>query len=215
MKAALFDMDGTLLDNMPFHNKAWREIVESFGSAMSEEQIQRSFAGKKNEEIIPIFAGELSADDLARVADRKERLYRSLYTGQVKPHSGALELLAALRKKGIKLAIASAAPPENRAFVFASTTLRDAVDSVTGGNEAKRGKPAPDLFLLAAERLGVRGDECIVFEDAVLGVQAGVAAGAKVVGVTTVESDAHLRAAGAFMTIPDFTDLETLIRLFD
>ena len=206
--AALFDLDGTLVDNMRFHFAAWRTVAHDHGIALDDARIQSEFAGKKNSEIIPALLGRLvSADELITIGDRKEALYRSLYAGNVALVPGAKAYLTYLRGRRIKLALASSAPPENRTFVLAALKLEHMFDAIVGGEEVARGKPAPDIFLRAAERVSVLPAHCIVFEDAVMGVQGAVAAGARAIGVTTVECDEALRAAGAVVTIPDFLDV--------
>ncbi|MCC6806072.1 MAG: beta-phosphoglucomutase family hydrolase [Deltaproteobacteria bacterium] len=207
IRAALFDLDGTLVDNMRYHFAAWRKTAAALGVTLDDRTIQREFAGKKNDEIIPIVLGRAASPaEIANIAWQKESAYRDAYAAHVALVPGALALIDALRARGMKTAIASAAPPENRAMVLDALMLRARFDAIAGGEECKRGKPWPDIFLLAAERVGVAPAECVVFEDAVLGVKAAVAAGAVVVGVTTVEPAHALLGAGARMTIKDFVD---------
>jgi beta-phosphoglucomutase len=205
MKAALFDLDGTLVDNMRFHFDAWKQMGRELGLTLDDAFIQRELAGKKNEEIIPQLLGPSVTDARIRdIAARKEELYRSLYRGRVVALPGVLAYMTRLKLEGVKVAIASAAPPENRELVLSSLGLGEGLDAVVGGEEAQRGKPWPDIFLLAAARVGVEPRECTVFEDAILGVKAGVAAGCTVIGVTTSESAEALLAAGASRAMSDF-----------
>lgn len=116
IQAAVFDLDGTLVDNMGVHLRAWQQIGRKLGKEISAEQFERDFAGRKNEEIFPRLLGRAVPDPEWRpLADEKEAAYRELYRGKVAPMPGAPALLQALKQKGIKRAIASAAPPENRA----------------------------------------------------------------------------------------------------
>jgi len=202
MKAALFDLDGTLVDNMKFHFAAWKQIATRLGVQLDDMRVQREFAGKRNEEILPLLGVALA--DIPRLAAEKEALYRELYRPHVTFVRGAQAYIAQLRARHIKTAIASAAPMDNRNMVLDALGARPLFDAVAGGEEVRHGKPAPDLFELAATRLGVPPSECLVFEDAVLGVRGAVAAGCRVIGVTTVESAEALRAAGAEQTIQDF-----------
>jgi beta-phosphoglucomutase len=206
--AALFDLDGTLVDNMRFHLEAWRVVLGELGVTLDDARMHREFSGKKSGEIIPVLLDRpLDAAEVLAIEHRKEALYRELYRPSVRLVPGARELIERLRARGIKVAIASAAPPENRAMVIDALQLAPLLDAVVGGEEVVHGKPSPDLFLLAARRVGVAPERCLVFEDAVNGVLAAIAAGAGAVGVTTLETAEQLRAAGATWTMGDYLGL--------
>ena len=205
--AVLFDLDGTLVDNMPFHTSAWLETGRLLNVALTREQIL-GFAGRKNEEILPVILGRpLHPEELTRFAEQKEARYRELYTGHIQLLAGADSLLDELSARGIAIAIASAAPHANRKLVLEATGLAARMGAVVGAEEVERGKPAPDLFLEAARRLGADPAHTLVFEDAISGVQAGIAAGMRVCGITTSEPAEKLIAAGALAAIPDFRAL--------
>jgi beta-phosphoglucomutase len=208
LKAAVFDMDGTLLDNMRYHNRAWLEMVRRLGVSATEEQFERHFAGKKNEEIFPELLGRpVEGEELARLADEKESLYRELYRPHLAPLRGARELLERLRASGLRLAVATAAPPGNRTFALDGLMLRPLFEHVVGAEDVKRGKPFPDIFLAAARALGVEPEACVAFEDAIQGVRAARAAGMLAVGVTTTTPAELLKEAGAQWTLTDFSRL--------
>jgi beta-phosphoglucomutase len=213
--AVLFDLDGTLVDNMSFHIAAWIEFGRMLDRELSREQIL-GFAGHKNEEILPKILGRaLHAEELTRFAEQKEARYRELYAGQIELHAGADAFLDLLAARGVARAIASAAPLENRKLVLGATGLASRMGAVVGAEEVKRGKPAPDLFLEAARRIGAAPANTLVFEDAVAGVQAGLAAGMRVCGITTSEPADKLIAAGALAAFADFRavppELEALL----
>jgi beta-phosphoglucomutase len=213
VRAVLFDLDGTLVDNMAAHARAWVETARSLGRALTAETVQRDFAGRRNDELFPMLLGRpVGPDELALLADAKEARYRELYRPHLCPLAGAEALLDGLRRRGVRCAVASAAPAPNRAFVLDGLGWRGRFDAVVGAEEVARGKPFPDLFLRAAERVGVEPAACLVFEDATLGVQAAQAAGMRVCGITTAEPSAVLRAAGAFACAPDFTALPEAVR---
>jgi beta-phosphoglucomutase len=205
-RGAVFDLDGTLVDNIRFHFEAFRALAARLGLVMDEATFQ-SFNGLKNEDIFPRFLGRtLTRAESEALSDEKEATYRALYAPRLVAHRGADALLDRLRAAGMKLAVASSAPPANRKLVLDGLGWNERFDAVVA-SEGLRGKPAPDVFLAAAERLGVAPDACIAFEDAVNGVEAAAAAGMLVVGVTTNVPAATLSAAGARFTIADFVSL--------
>ncbi|MCK8496451.1 HAD family hydrolase [Myxococcus fulvus] len=217
LRAAVFDMDGTLVDNMVFHNQAWVALARKLGLSLTAEDFQTRFAGRKNEEILPELLGRaLDAEELQRLADEKEDHYRTLYRPHLRLHRGAEALLSRLRAAGIPMAIATAAPEGNRALVIDGLGLRPVFQRIVGAEEVSRGKPFPDIFLAAARGLGVDPSECLAFEDAILGVMSARDAGMPVVGITTTTTAHQLRQAGALWTLPDFTTFppELEARLF-
>ena len=206
LQAAVFDLNGTLVDDIRFHYQAWKALGDRVGFVMDEAVFQ-SCNGLKNEDIFPRVLGrDVGPSIIETLGREKEEQYRALYRPHLAPVAGAEALFARLREHGVKLAVASSAPIENRTMVIEGLRWTDMFDVVVA-NEGLRGKPAPDIFLAAAERLGVEPRACLVFEDAVNGVVAARAAGMPVVGVTTNVPAEALREAGASLTIADFTTL--------
>jgi HAD superfamily hydrolase (TIGR01509 family) len=209
----LFDLDGTLVDNMRFHIDAWIELGAALGSKLTREQVMHDFSGRRNEEILPIVAGRaLEPAELARLAEQKEARYRELYAPHLALVDGAAELFDSLDQRGIQYGISSAAPRKNRDFVLDGLAIRQRMAGIVGGEEVARGKPAPDLFLEGAKRIGIIPAEILVFEDARLGVQAALAAGMQVAGITTGEPAEALEQAGAVGTSPSFRQLPQVVR---
>lgn len=213
VRAALFDLDGTLVDNMRFHIDAWIDTARLLGRELTAERVMREFAGRRNAEIFPLLLERpVEGDELARLAEEKEARYRARFAPHLAPLDGALALLDACASAGIVVAVASAAPAPNRDFVLDGLGLRARFAAIVGSEEVARGKPAPDLFLEAARRIGVEPQRALVFEDATLGIAAARAAGMRAVGITTVEDAESLRAAGAFATAPHFAALPPDVR---
>ncbi|WP_426750989.1 HAD family hydrolase [Myxococcus sp. Y35] len=208
LRAVVFDMDGTLVDNMRFHNEAWVSFARKLGLPLTAEDFQSRYAGKKNEEIIPELLGRpVAPDELTRIAEEKESHYRNLYRPHLQLHRGAEAFIQRLRDARVPAAIATAAPQGNRELVLDGLGIRPLFASIVGAEQVTRGKPAPDIFLAAAKALGVEPTACLAFEDAVLGVTSAREAGMTVVGLTTGAPEADLRQAGAHWVLPDFTTL--------
>jgi beta-phosphoglucomutase len=206
LRAAIFDLNGTLVDDIAYHYRAWKALADRHGFAM-DEAIFQSINGFKNEDIFPKLMGrDVEPARMDAMAQEKETMYRELYRPHLSPVRGAETLFERLRAAGVKLAVASSAPARNRELVIEGLGWADRFDLVVA-NENLRGKPAPDIFLAAAQRLDVPARQCLVFEDAVNGVIAAKAAGISCVGVTTNVAAATLRDAGAVLTIADFDGL--------
>lgn len=215
-RAAIFDLDGTLVDNMRFHGAAWMALCARHGLPGTVDTFEREYAGKKNEEILPLlFNRPLAPEELERLAEEKEEEYRRTYRPHLALVAGADPLLRWLRDHGVPLAIASAAPPKNRALALDGLALHPRFDAVIGAEQVPRGKPHPDLFLAAAQALGIPSSDCLAFEDAVNGIRSAKAAGMYAVGLTTSAPEASLLAAGADRVLADFLPLlPELTRLF-
>ncbi|HEU4382097.1 MAG TPA: HAD family phosphatase [Anaeromyxobacteraceae bacterium] len=207
-RAAVFDLDGTLVDNMAFHGRAWVATAERLGVQATRDQFEREWAGKTSPEIFEILlGGPQPAAVAAKLAAEKEAAYRELYLPHLAPLPGLFPFLARLRSAGVRVALATAAPAENRDFILGALGLERAFEVVQGPEGVARGKPAPDIYLSAAARLGLEGGACVAFEDAVNGVRAARAAGMAVVAVLTTAAEADLRAAGASFAIRDYASL--------
>jgi beta-phosphoglucomutase family hydrolase len=183
-KAVLWDLDGVLVDTAPFHFQAWQELFRSVGKGFADGDFRRTF-GLRNDAILRDILGELAPAEEARLARRKEELYRAKADGRVRAMPGAIDLLRRLKQEGWKTAIVSSAPRENVRVLLRSLGLEEMFEAVVAEEDAPRGKPDPQGFLLAAEKLGVAAAECVVIEDAPGGVEAAKRAGMRCIGVTT------------------------------
>ena len=193
-KAILWDLDGVLVDTAPFHFQAWQELFRSVGKGFADGDFRRTF-GLRNDAILRDILGELMPAEEARLARRKEELYRARAEGRVKAMPGAIGLLRRLKQEGRKTAIVSSAPRENVRVLLRSLGLEEMFEAVVAEEDAPRGKPDPQGFLLAAEKLGVAPAECVVIEDAPGGVEAAKRAGMRCIGVTTSRPRGALTSA--------------------
>lgn len=185
LRGFLFDLDGTLIDSMPCHHDAWVAWHARRGLAIDADAFFAATAGRSNDEILAdMFPAATPAERVA-MADEKERLYREFAATRLALVDGAASFVERSRAAGARLAVCTAATPENMALAFARFPIRDWVETVVSPADGLRGKPHPDIFLEAARRLGLPPAHCLVFEDAPLGIEAARRAGMKAVALTT------------------------------
>lgn len=184
--AVVFDLDGTLTDNMPLHQRAFDLFAARHGLPPIGLEQRRRLDGKRNRDIFPILFGrEIDAATLKGFSHEKESLYRELSRGKLTPLPGLRELLHRMKSAGVPAAIATSAPPENVVHSLRELALEGAFAAVAKSEDLPRGKPFPDVFLAAAAALGLDPRRCLAFEDAPLGVEAARAAGMVCVALTT------------------------------
>ena len=215
--ALIFDMDGTLVHNMPIHNQAWQDTLAQAGVHIDIDEFNRSTTGKKTGEILRLMLGaQLSDSEVAYWAERKEALYRERFACCREPLPGLLHLLEQARVLGLPMAVATAAPPENIPYILDELDLRRYFLAVVGGHDVKNGKPHPEIFLKSAQILGVEPEDCLVFEDALGGIEAARRAGMDAVMLcTTIDAQEVAGKPHVLCAVPDFTylDLPTLLGL--
>lgn len=207
----LFDLDGTLIDSMPCHHDAWVAWHARRGLAIDADAFFAATAGRSNDEILAdMFPGATTAERVA-MADEKERLYREFAATRLALVEGAASFVERSRAAGARLAVCTAATPENMALAFARFPIRDWVETVVSPADGLRGKPHPDIFLEAARRLGLLAKQCLVFEDAPLGIEAARRAGMKAVALTTtLPAPAFAGYPNLIASVADFRALDPL-----
>jgi len=187
--AVIFDLDGTLVDSYDAHYEAWRAISATHGVAVTVDDYYSHF-GRRNEDLLRecwmrAGKGVLTADEIHALDHEKEAAYRALVAHRFPIMDGARELVASLRADGFRTAVGSSGPPANVALAIQGLALENAFDAVVTGRDVKRSKPDPECFLLAAERLSVPPERCVVFEDAPAGIAAAKAAGMRCIAITS------------------------------
>lgn len=178
----IFDMDGVLVDSAEPHFQSWRLLAEECGVTVTREQFSSTF-GRHNADIIPAIFGKSSRERIAELADRKEQLYRDLIREKPPLVDGAVRLIQTLHDAGVPMAVGSSAPRANIELILDALGARQTIGVVVSGDDVSRGKPDPQVFQLACERLELAPSKCVVVEDAPVGVEAGRAAGARTVAV--------------------------------
>jgi len=191
-RAVIFDIDGTLVDNMHLHAEAFGVFAERHGLPPLTREDRARLDGRRNSEIFPIlFNRDVPREEWLAYEHEKEGLYRELSRGRLSPLNGLHDLIERLKVERIPIALATSAPKPNVVHTLAELDLAAEFPVIVRGDEVARGKPAPDVFIEAARRLGVDPADCLVFEDAPMGIEAAQAAGMRVVALTTSFQASH------------------------
>lgn len=207
MRGVIFDLDGVLIDSAEAHLRSWRVLAERHGRTITDAQFAATF-GRQNRAILPILWGrEVDEAEVARLGEEKEACYRDLIRGRIRSIAmpGAETLIRDCRAAGLALAIGSSTPPENVSLALEELGVAAHFSAVVTSKDVMRGKPAPDVFLLAAERLGLPPGQCVVIEDAPAGIDAALAAGCAAVGLTS--QHAREKLGRADLVVDSLTEL--------
>ncbi len=210
IEGAIFDMDGVLVDNARYHIRAWQQVGKELGKELAADDIRAVF-GQRNREMLSALVGRpFSEEDSERHAQRKEQIYRDMIAPDLKPVPGLMQFLSDLKDHGIAAAVATSGPQENVELVLKSLRLESFWKAVVTGADVTRSKPAPDIFLLAALRLGLPPDHCVVFEDSTAGIEAAASAGCYCIALSTTHSPEELKSYPTLMIVPDFRSLRAI-----
>lgn len=207
--AVIWDVDGTLVDTAEMHFDAWVRMANEMGRPFSRDDFSATF-GRRNPEIIRfLFRQEFTDEEVLEIGERKETYYRREAEKGMALLPGVTNLLKTFAEQGVRQAIGSSAPRGNLDLILRITESGPYFQAIVGMEDTQRGKPDPEVFLVAAERLGVPPNRCVVFEDAIAGVQAAKAGGMKCVAVTFVghHSKEKLQEAGADRVVRSFEDI--------
>jgi HAD superfamily hydrolase (TIGR01509 family) len=210
---AIFDHDGVLVDSFDFHEQAWLELERRTRLGFTPEFIHQTF-GMTNPSIFRQLLGEqLSEDEVRRFSDLKEECYRDVARGRIHLLEGMRDLLDALTDRGVKLAIGSSGPLANLELSISDCGLIGRFAAIASLEDLTRGKPDPQVFLIAASKAGARPARSVVFEDATVGIQAAKAAGMYAIGLTTTHPAGKLTETGADEVLESLVgyDVDSLI----
>jgi beta-phosphoglucomutase len=181
----IFDMDGTMIDNMMVHHRAWQQQLAIEGYNYSLAEIIEQFHGKNMEIIERIFGDKYSPEQRLRFSNDKEEKYRDMYRPELRLIDGLNDLLSTAYQKEIPMAIGTAAQYANVDLVLDTLNIRNYFDAIVADVDVQKGKPDPEVFLKVAELLGVLPKNCLVFEDSPVGAAAAQNAGMKAIIITT------------------------------
>lgn len=212
MKAAIFDMDGVVVDNYKYHYEAWKVFADKYNFELNPEIYRDRFNGKTNADLFFTIFGTVTQDEMQKYADEKEGMYKELYYEHMTAHKGLIDFLEYLKKQKIKIALGTSAPTSNVDFTIDNLKLRHYFEVIVDGSQVDKGKPDPQVYLLCASRLGVDPKDCVVFEDSLAGLESGERAGCKIVAVATSHEAYELKSK-TDLIIHDFTEVRGLLHL--
>jgi beta-phosphoglucomutase len=216
-KAFLFDLNGTMIDDMHYHNKAWHQILtEDLGKELTYEEVKLQMYGKNSELLDRVFGkNHFSLEEANRISIDKEKRYQEAFLPLLKLIDGLGNFLEKAKQHDVKMAIGSAAITFNIDFVLDNLDLRHYFGSIVSADDVAKSKPHPETFLKGAEQLGIAPAECIVFEDAPKGVEAAQNAGMPCIVLTTMHTKEEFSEYDNILGfIADYTD-PLIVDFFD
>ena len=208
IKGIIFDMDGTIVDSLPYHHEAWKIFfnenkVENFSEKLNEYK-----GGGTLDLMRTVYGNQYSKKELKKMSEDKEKIFRKIYKGEIKQILGFKNFLDELKSKDIMVGLASNAIRKNVSMIINELEIYDYFDSIICGDEVINGKPNPEMFNETIDRFNINKDECLIFEDSLEGVLAAKNSGVKVIGITSSSSNKVLKDAGCVMSISDYLDFK-------
>ncbi len=207
LSAILFDLDGTIVNTDPIHYQAWQQKLAHYGIEIDEAFYKSRISGRLNPEIVKDILPQLSSADGEKFADEKEALFREL-APNLKPLNGLAELIAWTETHQLKRALVTNAPRLNAEFMLEVLGIKEAFQTIILAEDCIAGKPDPAPYQVALSNLGIQAQEAIALEDSPSGIRAAVAAGVRTIGIASTHDPKILLEVGAFIAIPDFTNLQ-------
>lgn len=214
-KAVIWDMDGVIADTAPYHFQSWQDVLGKRGVPITMEQFRPTF-GQRNDSIIRRLMGEtISQAEIDAISEEKEESFRQQIAAarDFKPLSGVLALMESLREHRFRMAVASSGPRENIRLLVKMLRVDVYLQTIVAGEDVTESKPSPQIYLLAARKLGVAPAYCTVIEDAIAGVEGAKRAGMHCVAVTTTHPRHRLDGADIIVDSLEELTVEDLVKL--
>jgi len=212
-RAIIWDLDGVIADTAPYHMRAWQDTFQKMGIQFTEDDFRHSF-GLRNDTILAGILGKgVSRDEINSISTEKEETFRRMIGQNIRPLPGVIDLMRSLTEAGFPMALASSTPAENVRLVTERLGIKDYFQSTIAAEDVTKGKPHPQVFLLAAQELGVSPGNCAVIEDAVAGITAARRAGMHCLAVTTTHPRASLKEADLIVDTLESVTVNTLQKL--
>ena len=209
LNAIIFDLDGSLVDSLPYHHESWRIFFKNNNIEENDfNEIYRNYKGGGTLELMSsVFGDTYTKVELDKMSDDKEVIFREIYRSKIFPINGLIKFLDNLKKNNILLSIGSNAIRKNVLMTIEELGVTNYFSSIICGDEVSKGKPDPEMYIKTLSNLKVNKNECIIFEDSIEGVTAAKNANIKAIGVTSSQSSEILKSVGAFKTIEDYTKI--------
>lgn len=208
VEAFIFDMDGTMIDSMPWHARSWVEFVARHGLKLDVTDILARTTGRTGTECMrELFERELSDAECQALVHEKEEIYRAMFSDNFTEVAGFTAFAKAAVARGLKVAVGTAGDKHNIEFAMSRLKMDPLPLAIVGGDEGFAGKPTPEIFLEAARRIGVEPERCIVFEDAPFGIEAARRGGMRAVAVCSTHTAAELAGPHVIAAVRDYDEL--------
>ena len=207
----LFDMDGVIVDNHIFHYKSWQALAKNYDLDLNEEDYRNHMNGRTIGEVVRFLQKDASEEEVKKIGIEKEVLYRDLYQPFLTPTKGLWSFLSNAQEHKIPMCIGTSAPKENVSFTINGLGIGHYFKTILDDRSVTKGKPHPEIYQKCAQSIGLPNEQCIVFEDAISGIEAGKVARSKVIALAT----SHERTAlNADLVVNDFSQIN-IQNLFD
>ena len=215
-QCVIFDMDGVICHTNPHHVKAFEAFFNNYQIPYTEEEFEEHMYGKHNGYIMThFFKRPVTGEELLKLEDEKEGMFREIYKDKVETIPHYLEFLEELKSHGFKTAVATSAPRANLDLIISALNIKDKMDSMMSSEDVKFHKPNPEVYLKSAERVGVAPSDCVVFEDSFSGVTAGQNAGMKVVGVLSTHTKEQLPPCDVYINDYSEVNVDKVLELLN
>tara|TARA_B110000858_G_scaffold175825_1_gene209537 strand:+ start:1267 stop:1914 length:648 start_codon:yes stop_codon:yes gene_type:complete len=204
----IFDMDGTMVDSLPYHHEAWKIFFNENKVENFSEKLKDYKGGGTLDLMKAVYGDRYSLKELKKMSDEKEMIFRRIYKGKIKPIKGFKNFLIDIKSKNILVGLASNAIRKNVSMIVNELEIYDHFDSIICGDEVINGKPNPEMFNETINRFNIDKSECLIFEDSLEGVLAAKNSEIKVIGITSSSSNKVLTSAGCVTSISDYLNFK-------